>query len=358
MRRRRYRNRGSVPALFAALTALGLMSNACSGEAEGPLGEALSFAPAEARVAEVTDVASVLELGGEPPVEADFEDKQEYVVDLGPAGQALDADLLQPELKEKWGFDLLDLEWQARIDASYALKFRDDFDFGPLKTRFEECDFEAEERDDAVVYSRELDLQDECFADEFGLGPPTQIANTALFEDERVALMASEPDALDSMLAAKSDDDSLAGVEAYSAAAGQVDDADAVTLLSSASTCAPMARVPPAIQEELLSRYGGRRYETMALGTTYEEDGSSGRIVLHYEDSDDAEAELGQRTTALEEGTSLVTRQSYSDLLRVEDSNVEGGDIVIDVSPVEEGFTLQRMAAQGDFGFALCREDA
>lgn len=90
-------------------------------------------------------------------------------------------ELLPPELKENWGFDLLDLEWQARIDESYALKFRDDFDFGPLVSRFDECDFETEERDDAVVYSRELDIQDECFADEFGLGPPMQIANTALF---------------------------------------------------------------------------------------------------------------------------------------------------------------------------------
>ncbi len=78
----------------------------------------------------------------------------------------------------------------------------------------------------------------------------------------------------------------------------------------------------------------------------------------HYGDAEDAEADLGQRTNALEEGQSLVSREPYSNLLRVEDSNVEGSAIVIDVSPVSEGFALQQMAANRDFGFALCREDA
>lgn len=93
--------------------------------------------------------------------------------------------------------------------------------------------------------------------------------------------MAVEPDMLDSMLEAKSEGDSLGEVEEYSAAAGHVDEADAVTLVSSADTCTPAGTLTPEIVQQLLSRFGGRRYETMALGTTYEEDGSSGRIVLH-----------------------------------------------------------------------------
>lgn len=51
--------------------------------------------------------------------------------------------------------------------------------------------------------------------------------------------MAVEPDMLDSMLEAKSEGDSLGEVEEYSAAAGHVDEADAVTLVSSADTCTP-----------------------------------------------------------------------------------------------------------------------
>ena len=102
-----------------------------------------------------------------------------------------------------WGWDSLDLDWEATITtggpAVHVLRFRDDFDLGPVTARFDERGFSREVIEGrAILRSHELDPS-------AGWLGTTELAilHTAFLRDGRTLVLSSDDDAVRAYVSAR-----------------------------------------------------------------------------------------------------------------------------------------------------------
>ena len=320
-------------------------------EAQGPVATSLRSWPVSFGEAIFSAVGPILRLGGDPPVDASFEEKAQFLsrLEVPVPGAVLEGSLLVPSLKEEWGLDLFDVEWDLGAKGAHVIGFRDGFEFEPLKARFRKCGFEENTSGDVTVYTHPFDPSDPCLFDELGLGPPPFIVNTTLFEDEGIALMATNRGLLDAMLRAKAKEiPSFAGTEGYAALVPHISGSHAAALGSSRLSCdfrSQASDVPP--------EYRGDRYAALAMAMTYRQP-LSGRIVFSYANPEEARSDLDTRESALREAVSPTTSTPYRDMFRLEAARVEGSTAIFDVTPLQPSGDLLSMVFAGDFGFATC----
>jgi hypothetical protein len=239
-------------------------------------------------------------------------------------------------LLTSWGFDNLDLDWEASVTSSlgiaYVLRLRDGFDVAPLLGKLDERGFGTEVTNGVTVRSHVMSNDDWVLTD-------LAFLNVALMPDGRTLVMSSQPDALKQSLAERG---RLAGPE------GPPVIRDAVAALDHPSgawldfsldrLCDPISHARSdatrTAAEELLGEVGPLHpYTLVALG--YRPDlEPTGRIVFGYVDPADAGADLEGRRRLAAEGLSVETGAPIENrLFSLVDANVEGGSLVLRVGP-------------------------
>jgi hypothetical protein len=330
--------------------------NGVGGEGGGRLNEALSFAPSSYESFGFTDWEAMREYGDLDETEAADADPESLVVfnePNSPLGFSYNA-LQYPDHRSNWGWNELDLDWEAEVVPTEGppynvLGFNDDFDLADLTSKLAEQGFESSEIEGGELYQVDDPLS------LFGSVPTTDISigTVAVIDEENVAIVGGTEDSAEIHADEAA---SLAGSESIASITERFGDFASVALVPG-ETCADPAlggRTTPQI-EELFEDLRGAPYETLAMGYRVEGEGETmGAIVMHYGDSSAAEDDLELRTGVLEEENSIATRQPYSELLEVTDSEVDDSDLVIEVGPADGSLQLFDLLLQRDLAFALC----
>jgi len=243
-------------------------------------------------------------------------------------------------LKTNWGFDNMDLAWEAEIQQQRArvvvLRFSDEGDLLPLISRFDERGFSTEMRDGVTVRVHAPDGSDWMIQTDLA------ILNAAFLADGQTLLLGTTMAALESAL---SQDPPLPAIRSApvlrDTVAALEQPTSAFLAFDLNALCNPFLRMPANEELEdtvqsLLDRAGTLHpYTLMAVGNR----GSltpTGRIVFGYGDQGEAAADLAGRRLLAEEGVGLLTaighplREAYFTLV---DARVSDGALILSVGP-------------------------
>jgi len=275
---------------------------------------------------------------------------------------------------EWWGFDSLDLEWEAEIVArqiapTYVLGLRDDVELVGLCARFADRGFTQTESYGVVVYSRSLDPSEEWVR-------TTELAihNTAVLEDERVLICSVSLPAVELFLATRAGVVPNLGEDATAAAAvRELGEPLAAHLLFGVSTCLRFASHPLSLIDlarssadsaavDRLSAWAESGesllpYGAMAVGYRTVDERPVGTIAFSYADETAAEHDLAARRLLANRGASASSDAPISEAyFTLSDARVVGATIVFDVCPAsDQPRRLLRMVLYADAPFAACR---
>lgn len=262
--------------------------------------------------------------------------------------------------RDAWGFDTLDLDWEATYSADgppvFVLRFRDGFDLAPVAARFDERGFSTTEQRGAVIRSHEMDPSaDWLSTTEFA------ILNTAFLDDGRTLVLSSGLDGLEAVLRGRYRRGPLTP-PAIRAILAALDGASAAWLAVGPGTCLaftmppldigdPRASLRPMPSAPVLHPY-------TVLGVAYERPGWDpiGRIAMGFFDDDSAQADAAARVELARTGLSLRARVPYSEaVFTVEDSRVQDHALVLEVAPKDDQpRRLFDMVFARDMSFAGC----
>jgi hypothetical protein len=259
-----------------------------------------------------------------------------------------------------WGFDTLDLDWEATYTVDgppvFVLRFRDGFDLAPVAALFDERGFTSDPVDGAVVRSHDMDpTADWLLTTEFA------ILNTAFLDDGRTLVLSSGRDALTEVLAARyrrGAHEPAAVIETLDA----IDGASAALVLLGLGTC--LGFTPPPFElgapDPSLRplRTGEPLHPYAALGVAYARPGWDpvGRIVMGFPDPTWAGADAEARAEMARSGTSLRTLEPYSEsVLALHQAEVRERALVLHVAPADDiPRRLFQMVWARDMAFAGC----
>jgi hypothetical protein len=254
-------------------------------------------------------------------------------------------------LKANWGFDNLDLAWEAEIWQQRArvavLRFQDDADLAPLISRFDERGFSTELRDGVTIRVHALDRSD------WMINVDPAMLNAAFLPDGHTLLLATTLAALESALSQDAPLPALRSAPVLRDAVAALERPSSAFLAFDLNDlCNPFLNLPPSHPElettvqSLLERAGTLHpYTVMAVGNR----GSltpPGRIVFGYGDPTEAIADLAGRRLLTDEGVSVL--QALGKPLReifftLVDAQVTGGTLILSVgaptSPLPSGVT-------------------
>jgi hypothetical protein len=226
-----------------------------------------------------------------------------------------------------WGWDNTDLLWEANLTASgppvYVLRFRDDFNFGPVFARLTERGYTRLEHEGIPLYSHDFDLSvDWLRTSEFA------ILNIAFVEAEKIFMMASSPDTVAYLLDSMAAGSTLAVVPGVVEAAAALGHAGAA--LISPLGCQPMdvgsligssPEEVRAMWEEWQASGIHGLFTVLALGYRVEEINGEqvplGVFAHYYPLAAQAYADLEPRRILAESGQSLSREGPYADLFGV-----------------------------------------
>jgi len=364
-----------VPASQPASASATAESSATPAEAAEPILQALEYLPIGARVFEFTDWVSVKASLGVPELTsaAPDDERETFARSLSAVGASdtpftfIDQrGFVFKTLLTTWGFDNLDLDWEASIHDSsgiaYALRLRDGFDLAPVLARLDERGFATSVIEGVTVRTHEMANEDWVFAGDFAF------LNVALMPDGRTLVVSRLPEALELVLARRGQ---LLGPDAPPVVL------DAVAALEHPSgaflgfvldaLCDPAGPNAQPIVQELLADVGPlHAYTLVAVGYRADLD-PAGRIVFGYVDPADATADVDGRRRLATEGLSLQFGEPIRNrLFSVVDAIVEEGSLILRVGPPviespQPGVApptvpsfLLRMTSRYDMIFAAC----
>jgi hypothetical protein len=273
------------------------------------------------------------------------------------------------EHAQVWGWDTADLEWEARLimssPPSYILKFREDFSFAPIISRFEERGFEKRIYQGIPIYTHKLDINLEWLrATEFS------ILNTAVIEDAHMLVMSINPDFVMTMIDAYQDrSDSLADKPDVQAVVSRLDDpiaafvsGDPCSVFSSEALLARQrfdTRINlDQLQAQLNNRPQLRNYDALGIGYFMKISQPVGMIVMQFSNVEEANEDLQARQQLAQTG--LVRdkeARTYSEVFFTleQDAKVDGRQIIILVKPVDNNPSrFFMMIDRMDMTFATC----
>jgi hypothetical protein len=268
-----------------------------------------------------------------------------------------------------WGFDNLDLDWEASISGSFGvasvLRLRDDFDLAPVVSRFDERDFTTSTVEGVTVRSHELANE------EWVLQADLSFLNVALMPDGRTLVLSPRPDPIEQILAHRGELTGSGGPPVVLDAAAALDHPSGAWLSFELDRlCNAEARARPdaleSVQQLLADAGPLHPYTLVAVGYRADLD-PAGRIVFGYVDPADATADLDGRRTLATDGPSLELAVPIADrFFSVADATVDGGSLILRVGPpavadLPSGVRaptvprlLLNMAIRADMIFAAC----
>jgi hypothetical protein len=343
----------------ASATALG-------GAGAGNVKAALDYAPPSAESLGFTDWAAIRQGLGADDITGDspIDDKLRVLYEVGRtqgagAGFAISR---YRDHRDSWGWDSLDLDWEAEIGSFgnppvFVLRFRDGFDLAGVESRFLERGFSSEEIEGATLYSHEIELSQDWF-----LTTELAIANTAFLADGRTLVLSPRPGAVREVLVQLGNP--AARPASDLAVAGALSGASGAYLLMGPDVCTRFnpERQRGATQEQierLIQEIEGagplHTYASLGVGTG-EQWPSTGRIAFGYLDPATAEQDLAPRRTVAETAMSLQEREPYSEaVFTVADATADEGMLLLAVDPVDDlAQRLIRMIQNRDMLFAGC----
>jgi hypothetical protein len=341
----------------------------------GPLRDALTFSPVDSGPLSFTDwallkrYAGAEALTGQSPEQAKL-DLLMSINKTQAASSGFGLNYFRVQF-EKWGWDSLDLNWEATISPSdlppaYVLRLRDDFDFGALEQLFVQRDYVRSEHGGATLYTHPMDPSVDW---------RTEIAvfNAALLPEEHILIHASSPEALVAVLDAHTGAlPSWASVPAYTDVAAQLGEVAAAFIAPGSALCSrlnmagivdlmtsgktPTAEEVDRLQSSLFGDQPLHPYLAFGIGYRYTDGRPVGVLVFHYPNAAQAQADLAPRRQVAEQATSLATKRPYSEtLFTLADAAVVDNSIVFTVYPVDDlPRRLFDMVFRQDMVFAAC----
>jgi hypothetical protein len=259
---------------------------------------------------------------------------------------------------DTWGWDGLDLEWEATIQGEgpplFVLRFRDGVDLGPIQARFDERGFSTTSVPGATIRSPEMALREDWVrAGEFA------ILNTAFLDDGRTLVLSVDLEQVQDMVANHGRYTVAPGV---AATAGQLDGASALFLVPGLDACLGFTPMPidpgdPLASPDLsMPTAGLHPYAALGVGYDRVDWEPIGRISLGYLDQDTAQSDLAGRDQLARDGISLMAGVPYADAaFQVVGERVDGTNLTFDVTPAgDKPRHLFDMVYARDMVFAGC----
>lgn len=257
---------------------------------------------------------------------------------------------------QNWGWDSTDLLWEAQAhwqwltDSVFLLRFRDDFDFAPLRALLAERAFTPAAHRGETIHATPLDHNPEWHF-------RSHLAHhaIAILPAERLLIMAPTPAPIHRVLAVRD------------GAAGALLDQPAVAGVLDALR--HQAAVEMHLGTHVCRRFGRGQTSPAALGpytllaAAYFNQGPQQRdlLLFHYEDGQQAAADLDGRRAILESGVSPRRNVAYGKEFTVEEATVDGPLLRFHLAPTAAlrratGWpqTLLGWVQDGDARFAAC----
>lgn len=249
---------------------------------------------------------------------------------------------------DAWSWDSTDLVWEISTSdvgaPAFALKFRDDFDFAPLRALFEQRGFSKSDYRGVTIYSHRLDVT----ADWLRTTEPS-ILNTAILASEKILILSSTPENVPAFLDVQQrKKEAFGSAKSVQSIATQLGDVPSAFISAGAQACDDF---DTGINVAKLHPYA-------ALGVAYRSDGNKlvGLIVMDYALAGDAQADLELRHQLATQGESIIAKSPYSQsVFTLDKASVIGSDLVLQVSPL--GNAPRRifdMVFRHDMLFAAC----
>jgi len=352
---------------------------ACSFAAvAGGLTEALAWIPAslEDPIVAWTDWAALKDAVGVPWLtgRASLDVKMTFLrrIDEDHAAASAYALFHVAAHAETWGFDTLDLEWEAQITAAgippmYLLKLSESADFDGFLARLDERGFVQTASGVGSIFSRSIDPKLDWVR-------TTELAihNTGVIEHERLLILCSSYPAVELVLARHSSAiPALSEADAVLSALGPLGEPLSAILMIGGSTCLHFSPNP------LLDRIGAPEedspvdalrawfesgeplhgYAVLGVGYRHVDDRPMGTIVFAYPSAEDAAHDLEPRRLLAEHAASAQAEAPISEVLfTLEQAAVDGPLLRFEVRPVrDQPRRLFRMVWTADAPFAACR---
>ncbi|HZM72109.1 MAG TPA: hypothetical protein VFC71_01925 [Candidatus Polarisedimenticolia bacterium] len=357
-------------------------SSAAAIDVPGGLGEALAFADVETQRVTFTDWAAIKAAIGASSVTSStpLDEKLAALAQLNglrdaPPTEAIFGGFATSFLRthvDLWGFDALDLDWDASIQGAqppmWVLRFRPGFDFSAFQAKLDEYGFTSEQLPRGILRSHEH-FVGATYTDAAGrtsqLAPTTefQIGNTAFLDDGRTVVMFWDP--RDAAAGPALIRDGLTNgfggtLDLSLESVARLLDAPFAARLEVGSSCgsfAVQARDPEvrASIDALLDEAGPLdAYNALGIGYSREHD-PIGRVVMGYAEEAAAQADLAGRRLLAERGIESHGRP-YAELwFTLGDARVEERSVVVDLAPVNDlARNLILAAINRDMLFASC----
>ena len=261
-----------------------------------------------------------------------------------------------------WGWNSLDLVWEAATRVGdnpvYILKLRDDVDLAPIIKHFEERKFSKFSYQGATVFA---------FTGGADWAKTTQrsIYTTAIFENEKLLVMSFQPKNVRAILELNAKQGKAwADVDAMKSIALELGEKPGAFLARASFACKTLDAMAKDIglKPEALGKFKEsfatepvHAYSAFGLGYAMEGDKTTGTVVLHYDNPDDAKADMSVRQSDLKKGVSLSNLQPYTELLTLDKAVLQGNDILLHVLPANNSpKTLWSMISRQDMAYARC----
>jgi hypothetical protein len=268
-----------------------------------------------------------------------------------------------------WGFDNLDLDWEASITGNfgvaYVLRLRDGFDLAPVLAHFDERGFTTSVVEGVTVRSHGISNEEWLYRTDLAF------MNVALMPDGQTLVLSGKPETIELVLTQRGQLTPSEGLPAVLDAVAALDHPSGAWLSFELDRlCDAVALAHPqaleAVQQLITDAGPLHAYTLLAVGYRADLD-PVGRIVFGYVDPADATADLEGRRSLASDGVSLELAAPIKDrYFTLEDATVEQGSLILqvgpptvpDLPPGAPAPTLPRfllmMAIRHDMIFAAC----
>ena len=256
---------------------------------------------------------------------------------------------------QNWGWDSTDLLWEAQAhwlwltESVFLLRFRDDFDFAPLRALLAQRAFTPAGHRGQTIHATPLDHNPDWHF-------RSHLAHhaMAILPAEKLLIMAPTPEPIHRVLAVR--DGAAAALLDQPAVAGVLHPLlpqAAVEMQLGPNVCRRFGRGQPAA--------GLSPYTLLAAAYLFEGQQQRDLLLLHYENGRQAAADLDGRRAAFQDGVSPRREVAYGEEFALEEAAVDGPLLRFHLAPTAalrratgRPQTLLGWVQDGDARFAAC----
>jgi len=347
---------GSSSGTTASGTTASVPASPTAEPGSATLSTALGTVPAGSTTVEFSDeVAKMQRWNLTHPLDvSDDEAMHTYITEsskVPAAGSSMAANAMT--MVEEYGWSWFDVDWAVTVNDQGAPpvsihQLRDDLDMTVVVDSMDEH-YTRSGPDDRPVYT--LDLAKSA-------GAPPFIGGAVVLPDRHLVVSGTSPDAvlatIDGSSPALTDDPAVAALAADLGAP------EFLSLQLGASACSdPAAAIvgsgmTPEQLKELLESELMQELATPTAIAVAVYDSTTGAVIAAYPDADTAAAERPRRTVLLEDGSSLVTKQPYTELLGTPTIAASGNLLRYDFTDLDPAGRLYQVVMTRDAPWSFC----